>query len=415
MTGTDSPTDPCIAILVGTTPSVPFADLFAQARDRKLTVLVPDAVAVSAPEITALAASVGVRWEETDDDLVATGRRLGLGTILTFDELYAYECMAATVRLRNAGAPKPQDKYDMRVLLNEHGLSHTRTWELTSDDDVAAALQEVDVLVVKPRRGVSSRDVMVVRDLPSWKEAAADRELDLTSGEFYAEEFHEHLPFGEQPDWYAAYLAVDVIHGSRGTVFLAADRRRQAANYGETGSLIPSRISPEQRADLESWSADIAALWEGMWPAFHIEFVHTPQGFQLIEVNPRLGGHLHVMLKAAAEDGDLIGAVLDAVTGNKPHLPEPRSHTSYILIHPPEGALTVDSPPDYRRLLREHPGVTVARRRRAGTRFDPRNGTLNALCELLVAAPDTPALRTAIDRSHAHVISSARFSDGTLA
>ncbi|MFG3024965.1 hypothetical protein ACGFZQ_41820 [Streptomyces sp. NPDC048254] len=394
---------------------MPFADLFTQARDRRLPVLVPAAVVASAPEVTALADSVGAHWEVAGDDLVAVGRERGLDTILTFDERFAYECMAATVRLQNADAPRPQDKLDMRVLLNEHGLSHTRAWELASDDDVAAALQEVGTLVVKPRRGVSSRDVVIVRDLPSWQRAAAERDLDLSSGELYAEEFHEHLPFGEHRNWYASYLAVDVIHGIQGTVFLPADRRKQAANYGETGSLVPSRIGAEERAALESWAGAIAALWQGMWPAFHIEFVHTAQGFQLIEVNPRLGGHLHVMVKAVSKDGDLIGAVLDAVSGGESHLPELRSHASYILVHPPEGALTVDAPPDYRGLLRDHPGVTVARRRRAGTRFDPRDGTLNALCELLVTAPDAQALRAGIDRSHAHVISSARFSYGNLA
>ncbi|MEV6318842.1 hypothetical protein [Streptomyces sp. NPDC051776] len=250
--------------------------------------------------------------------------------------------------------------------------------------------------------------MVIVRDLPSWRRAAAERDLFLSSGELYAEEFHEHLPFGEHQDWYASYLAVDVIHGVGGTVFLPADRRKQAANYGETGSLVPSRINPEVRAALESWAREIAELWRGMWPAFHIEFVNTAQGFQLIEVNPRLGGHLHVMVKAISGDGNLIGAVLDAVTGDEPHLPEPRGQASYILVHPPEGALTVDSPPDYRTLLREHPGVSVARRRRAETRFDPRDGTLNALCELLVTAPDAQTLRARIDRSQTHVISSAR-------
>lgn len=412
MTGASSPVRPTVGLLVGARPSVPFADLFAEARDRQLPVLVPAEVVESTPEVATLADSVGARWGEVGEDLLAAARERGLDTVLTFDERYAYECLAATVRLRNSDAPTPGDKFDMRVLLNERGLSRTGVWELGSDGDVAAALREVPAIVVKPRRGVSSRDVVIVRDLPSWRRAAADRGLDLASGELYAEEFHEHVPFGEHSDWYASYLAVDVVHGVGGTVFLSADRRKQAANYGETGSLVPSRIGAQERAVLESWAAGIAGLWEGMWPAFHIEFVHTAQGFQLIEVNPRLGGHLHVMVKAIS-DGDLIGAVLDAVTGDEPHLPELSAHSSYILIHPPEGARTVESSPDYRRLLREHPGVTVARRRRAGTHFDPREGTLNALCELLVTAPDAQALRAKINRSHAHVISSARFIYGS--
>lgn len=407
-------TDSSIGLLVGPRPSVPFSDLFAQARDRGLRVLVPASAAASTPAVTALADSVGTRWETTGDDLVSAGRARGLESIITFDERYAYECLAATVQLRKADAPQPRDKFDMRVLLNERGLSHTRAWELACDDDVAAAVRECGTIVVKPRRGVSSRDVVVVHDLASWQRAAAERELDLSSGELYAEEFHEHLPFGEYRDWYASYLAVGVIHGTEGTVFLPADRRKQAANYGETGSLVPSRVTSAERAALEAWAGEIAALWQGLWPAFHIEFVHTPQGFQLIEVNPRLGGHLHVMVKAVS-DGDLIGAVLEAVSGRVPFLPPLQAHASYILVHPPEGAQVVESPPDYRGLLRAHAGVSVAHRRRTGDRFDPRNGTLNALCELLVTAPDAETLRAKIDQSHGHVISSARFSYGNLA
>ncbi|MEV6318841.1 hypothetical protein [Streptomyces sp. NPDC051776] len=142
---------PNVGLLVGTTPAVPFADLFAQARDRNLPVMVPAAVAASTPEVPALAESVGVRWEKVGDDLMAAVRERGLDTILTFDERYAYECLEATVRLRNSDAPRPHDKFDMRMLLNEHGLSHTRAWELTSDDDIAAALEEVGTPVVKPR------------------------------------------------------------------------------------------------------------------------------------------------------------------------------------------------------------------------------------------------------------------------
>ncbi|MET9647662.1 hypothetical protein [Streptomyces syringium] len=406
---------PSIGLLVGTTPSVPFADLFAQARARGLPVLVPAAEAASTPEVTALADSMGVQWEKVGDDLVSVGRERGLDTIITFDERYSYECLAATVRLSNSTAPQPQDKFDMRVLLNEQALSRTRAWELTSDEDVAAAVQEAGTVVVKPRRGVSSRDVVVVHDLPSWQQAIAERGLDLSLGEFYAEEFHEHVPFGPHRDWYASYLSVDVFYGAEGPEFLSADRMKQAANYGETGPLVPSRITADERATLEAWAGAIAALWQGLWPAFHIEFVHTARGFQLIEVNPRLGGALHVMVKAASGGGDLIGSVLDAASGGVPHLPELQGHASYILVHPPEGARAIESPPDYRALLRQHPGVSVARRRRTGDRFDPRTGTLNALCELLVTAPDAETLREKIDRAHAHIISSARFRYGNLA
>ncbi|MFD7168984.1 ATP-grasp domain-containing protein [Streptomyces violascens] len=401
-----------IALLVGGSPSAPYSDLLTQARDRGIPVLVPATVAASTPEVLALVNSMGVRWEEVSEDLVSVGRAHGLDTIVTFDELFAYECLAATVQLRGSDAPQPKDKLDMRLLLNEQGLSHTRAWELASEDDIAAAIQKAGTIVVKPRRGVSSCDVVVAHDVPSWRRAMAEREVDLASGEFYAEEFHEHLPFGEHQNWYASYLSVDVLNGIDGPVFLTADRKKPAANYGETGALLPSRITEAERAALQPWAAGIAALWKGLWPAFHIEFVHTAQGFQLIEVNPRLGGHLHVLVKALSDDGDLIASVLDTASGGSPQVPPLHGHASYFLVHPPEGAATLKSPPDYRSLVRRHTNVSVAVRRKTADAFDSRSGTLNALCGLLVTAPDADALREEIDRSHAHIISTARFSYG---
>ncbi|MEU8927783.1 hypothetical protein AB0D10_43930 [Kitasatospora sp. NPDC048545] len=401
-----------IGLLVGGSPSAPFGDLLAQARDRGIPVLVPAAVAASTPEVPALVNSMGIRWEEVGEDLVVVGHERGLDTIITFDEAFAYECLAATVQLRGSDAPRPKDKLDMRILLNERGLSHTRVWELASEGDVAAAMRDAGTIVVKPRRGVSSCDVVVARDLPSWRRSVAEREVDLASGEFYAEEFHEHLPFGEHQDWYASYLSVDVFNGVDGPVYLAADRKKPAANYGETGALVPSRVTAAERTALEVWAGGIAALWKGLWPAFHIEFVHTAQGFQLIEVNPRLGGHLHVMVKAVSDDGDLIGSVLDTASGGTPRVPQLRGHASYFLVHPPEDALALESLPDYRSLVRRHANVSVAVRRRTTDEFDSRSGTLNALCGLLVTAPDADALREEIDRAHAHVISTARFSYG---
>lgn len=397
-------------LLLGDSPSAPFIDLLSRVRDRDCPVLVPTAVLDATPHIAMLADSMSIRLHTVGDDLVAAALDHDLTTLITFDERYVYQALATTVHLNGSDLPTPADKLEMRQLLNGRGLSHTEVWALNSETDLAAALARCSPIVVKPRRGVSSRDIAVVADMAAWYAFAARYDIDLADGKYFAEQFHEHVPFGNDADWYAAYVSVDVFMSPDGPCFLPADRAAPTVDYGETGLLIPSRISADHRGHLQEWAGRIGAIWNGQWPAFHIEFVHTVDGFELVEVNPRLGGYLHVMSAATIPCADLVGAVLDICAGRSVRLSAPRTHAAYMLIHPPAGAGKLVMPPDYRHLIHTLPNVGVARRRKRNEGFDTRNGTLNALCDLLVTAPDRESLLKAIDTARHQILSTARFT-----
>ncbi|MFD4432630.1 acetyl-CoA carboxylase biotin carboxylase subunit family protein [Nocardia sp. NPDC058497] len=403
-------TESTIGLLLGDCPSAPYLDLLRHARERDCLVFVPTAVLEATPEIALLADSMSIRLHAVGDDLTTVTRNHDLTALITFDERYAYQALEATVHLRRPDLPTPADKLDMRRLLNSRGMSHTKVWPLDGDSDLAAALAECSPIVVKPRRGVSSRDIAVVGDMAAWYSFAARHDIDLAHGKYFAEQFHDHIPFGDDADWYAAYVSVDVFMSPTGPEFLPADRAAPTANFGETGLLIPSRMSDEHRACLQDWAARIGGIWDGHWPAFHIEFVHTADGFQVVEVNPRLGGYLHVMSTASTPGADLVGAVFDICAGLPPHLPAPDTHAAYILVHPPGGAGKLVTPPDYRHLTRISPNIGVARRRKRDEGFDARHGTLNAICDLLVTAPDRRSLLSGIDAARQHILSTARFT-----
>lgn len=146
-----------IAVLMGLRPSVPFRDLLAAAQRRDVPVLIPGEVNDSTPELATLAEASGAAVQVASGDLLADARRLGVQSVVTFDEEYAYECLAATVTLDRTDAPRPDDKLDMRRVLFERGLTDVRAWPLRDRDAIEVLLRESGPVIVKPRRARPSR------------------------------------------------------------------------------------------------------------------------------------------------------------------------------------------------------------------------------------------------------------------
>jgi biotin carboxylase len=398
------------AVLVGQRPSVPFRDLMAAAAGRDVPVLIPRDVNDATPELATLAEASGAAVQVASDDLVADGRRLGVQSVVTFDEAHAYECLAATVTLRGTDAPRPADKLEMRELLRELGLTDVRAWPVASRDSIEALLREAGPVIVKPRRGVSSQAITVIRDASDLARLAGA--IDTVPQDFYAEEFRAHRPFGAHADWHAAYLSVDVFSGGGEPGFMLADRKRSASDLSETASIVPSRVDAEMRDELVDRARRIAAVWGNAWPAFHIEFLSTDAGFELIEVNPRLGGALHALTAELSPDTDLAGMVLDRASGRATKLPAFARQGAYLWVQPPAEARRLTAAVDVRTLRRAAPGARLLVRRQLGQDFDPAAGTGNNVCELIVTADDRESLMDAADRAAGSALQASTFETG---
>lgn len=243
---------------------------------------------------------VAVLTGEFPADL-ARVRSLAPTAIVTFSELM----LPATAALAAAlGLPFPSvaatgmltDKILQRERLRSCGVDDVRSHPVSSLDDWPLA-REITGLpaVIKPVQGEGSRNTYLVRDdqsacrlltsvLPAVRVVLAEELLQGRPG----------LPFGD-------YVSVESMCTPRGIRHLAITGKFPLAQpFRETGRFWPALVSAAERAQIEALVTRALQALRMTTGLTHTEVKLTAAGPRLIEVNGRLGGHVHGLAEQAA-------------------------------------------------------------------------------------------------------------------
>ncbi|WP_409473453.1 ATP-grasp domain-containing protein [Streptomyces sp. HC307] len=217
--------------------------------------------------------------------------------IVTFSE----DMVEPTAELaRHLGLPYHQeptlgclkDKHLQRLRLRERGVDATVTRRIRTRADVAAAMAAIDApVILKPARGGASRDTHVIT-APDQGAQLVDAILDryLPAGLV----IEELLGGRWMPAGVGDYISIEsaVVDG-RITHLAVTGKFALAAPFREVGQFWPALLDEDvRRASLDLATAGLTAL-DVRQGVTHTEIKLTPDGPRIIEINGRLGGHIH--------------------------------------------------------------------------------------------------------------------------
>ncbi|MBT2481651.1 acetyl-CoA carboxylase biotin carboxylase subunit family protein [Streptomyces sp. ISL-94] len=191
-----------------------------------------------------------------------------------------------------------KDKYLQRLRLRERGVDATVTHRIQNRADVAAAMAEFDApVILKPARGGASRDTHVISH-PDRGVQLVDALLDryLPAGLV----IEELLVGRRMPAGIGDYISIEsaVVDG-RITHLAVTGKFALAAPFREVGQFWPALLDEDiRRASLNLATAGLTAL-DVRRGVTHTEIKLTPDGPRIIEINGRLGGHIHELARRA--------------------------------------------------------------------------------------------------------------------
>ncbi|CCH30832.1 ATP-grasp domain-containing protein [Actinosynnema sp. NPDC047251] len=188
-------------------------------------------------------------------------------------------------------------KAEQRRRLREAGVDRTVSVTLTDLADWPGALARTGLpVVVKPERGVASRNTVLVRD------ADAGRRI---VGPIIAEEgvvvVEEYLPGIVVPEPWGDYVSVETVVQRGAVTHLAVTGKlRLAPPFRECGQFWPARLDRTAQDEVRAL-ADGAVKALGVDSGIlHTEIKLTPAGPRIIEVNGRVGGFIPELARHAA-------------------------------------------------------------------------------------------------------------------
>ncbi|MFI6535225.1 siderophore biosynthesis protein [Nonomuraea sp. NPDC050547] len=270
-----------------------------------------------------------------------------------------------------------KNKYLMRAKLAEAGVEEVFSIQLGPDDAVPGGLPYP--LVVKPREGVASEDVMLVeKDLE--KAVAAVRRA-RPGAYVVAEEYLE-----------GPLRTLETLGDAAGTRVLGG----YATRLGPLPHFVEERLDWAPDGPHEHVLAALAALGAG-FGACHTEYVLTPAGPRIVEVNYRvIGDHCDFLL------GDILGVplfewILRAHLGERLPAtpPAPGYGTAVSLVADRSGTIT-EAPGAEER---SQDGVRLWHRplRAAGERITRTHTNRDYLGVIRAVGPDRRRVEAAVD------------------
>ncbi|WP_329460660.1 ATP-grasp domain-containing protein [Streptomyces sp. NBC_01497] len=343
------------------------------------------------------AASVTVTSVDTNDitEIVAALRRIPtLAGVVRMTDQWTAQALAAAQAL---GLPHEdpeavallRDKGRLRDHLYRHGFSAVSsvTFEPLSVDPAELSRTLPFPCVIKDVSGSRSKDVWLVKEsaelAPVLGEAA--RTVGARGGKITAE------PYLLGP----LYSAETLTWGSETRLLGVTSRVVSAEPYfrEEAGS-FPVDFPEKTLRGLSDWVSAIL-LSTGYREGFtHTEFIVTSHGFEIVEINPRLGGALIGEAIRQSLDVDVHDAYLDLALGQRPALMdvllEPRRGMAQVCVYAPragifEGFTGTD-------LLPAHPGNPVLYPLREAGAWIPSTTDQRGALAFLLAGGDTSEL-----------------------
>lgn len=245
--------------------------------------------------------------EAASPALLAQLRRRRPDGLVTFSEnlIPAAATLAAELGLTYHSAATAEaltNKDVQRRLLRDAGVDAVRFHPIRTRQDWPAAVRDVGLpCVLKPVRGEGSRNTFRIDSADQGAQVierllAAGPDGPPRESELIAEE----LLIGRDSWPYGDYVSVEsVVVAGEAQNLAVTGKLPLAEPFRETCSFWPSALSTADQAQAEELtSAALAALGvtDGVC---HTELKLTPAGPRIIEVNGRLGGYVHDVIKRA--------------------------------------------------------------------------------------------------------------------
>jgi biotin carboxylase len=286
-----------------------------------------------------------LRGEALVDRLVAEGERLGVGAIVTFAEfaLLAVTEASARLGLRGVGpnVRNARDKYLMRGIWRRAGVPVPEFRQVRTEDELRAAFTELRTpFLLKAAWGAGSIGQVVIGDAadlePAWRhmhrvlrDAATVDMSELRSPDAATQFVAEEMIPATTESWYDSpgygdYVSVEgvVVDGEYRPVCVTG-RLPTIEPFTDLGTQSPCALpEPLLRSIVDMSRRAVDAL------GLHTCGTHTEikllagQELCVVETGARFGGGLVVREAEAVWGVDLIGALIRALLGRDPGLPE---------------------------------------------------------------------------------------------
>lgn len=188
------------------------------------------------------------------------------------------------------------DKIRQRRRLADAGVDAVRHCAVTGPAGWPEAVRRIGVpAVLKPVTGGGSRSTFLVGD-----QAAADRLRSEARPGMVLEELlrgRDNGPFGD-------YVSVESVTGPEGTTHVAVlGKYPLIPPFRELGHIWPAPLDPDEDAAVRALADGALAALGVRGGITQTEIKLTPEGPRIIEVNGRLGGHVHeIALRAGGVD-----------------------------------------------------------------------------------------------------------------
>ncbi|MEB8340253.1 ATP-grasp domain-containing protein [Streptomyces endophyticus] len=301
--------------------------------------------------------------------VVAAARRIGdLAGLLSTTDTWSLVALAAREQLGLPGQPADavrlvRDKARLRRHLYEHGLSRSAGSTVTNADDAATLASRVGLpLIVKDSSGTSSEHVWLARTHEELTAVLAEMRTRTLRGTPVAE------PYFSGP-----LYSVETLTWQGQTRVIGLNSRVMSAPpaFREEALSFPVRLLDAAAEDVTRWIERVLKAVEWQEGFAHTEFIMGDDGFEVVEINPRLGGALVGEAISQALDLNLYTAFLDLALRRRPALldtvPAPHRGVAQILLYPPHPGVFLAC--EGVEALAAHPGrPTVSSSLRPGTR-----------------------------------------------
>lgn len=188
-----------------------------------------------------------------------------------------------------------RNKLNVRNRLAENGLSHANAYALT--ESVLERLKAQDQrYFIKPVHGIASYAAFPMRKDTTWK-ALEDLRLASAEDTVYASAFNDGLTFMAE-DYIAGHefsFETLLVDGQAHVVAI-----HEKYEVTETAATVledscttpPASLDQAQIAAGLQWLKEVLACMALKWGCYHVEARFSGQHWDLIEINPRVGGSL---------------------------------------------------------------------------------------------------------------------------
>lgn len=200
-----------------------------------------------------------------------------------------------------------RNKLKVRNRLAEAGLSQANAFALTASvlDELKAQDQRY---FIKPIHGIASYAAFPLRAQTTW-EALEELRLASVEDTVYASAFNDGLTFMAEHYIPGHEFSFETLLVDGQAHVVAVHEKYEVTETAETVledscTTPPASLDQTQIAAGLRWLGDVLACMDLKWGCYHVEARFTGEHWDLIEINPRVGGSLISHSVAAVTEGN---------------------------------------------------------------------------------------------------------------